>query len=52
MARHAAPRACLAIVAELFVAIYGEVMTMPGLPRIRASEAVSVNTLGQIEVLF
>ena len=38
--------------AEFLVAICGEVMTMPGLPRVPAANSISVNDAGFIEGLF
>jgi formate--tetrahydrofolate ligase len=38
--------------AEFVVAITGEIMTMPGLPRVPAAEAIRINAQGQIEGLF
>ncbi|MDK3017142.1 formate--tetrahydrofolate ligase [Pseudodonghicola flavimaris] len=38
--------------AGFVVAICGEIMTMPGLPRTPAAEAIGLNDLGQIEGLF
>jgi formate--tetrahydrofolate ligase len=38
--------------AEFVVVITGEIMTMPGLPRVPAAEAIRVNADGQIEGLF
>ncbi|MHC0053336.1 formate--tetrahydrofolate ligase [Actibacterium sp. D379-3] len=38
--------------AGFVVAICGEIMTMPGLPRHPAAEAIGLNDLGQIEGLF
>jgi formate--tetrahydrofolate ligase len=38
--------------AEFVVVITGEIMTMPGLPRVPASEAIRLNAEGQIEGLF
>jgi formate--tetrahydrofolate ligase len=38
--------------AEFVVVITGEIMTMPGLPRVPAAEAIRVNANGQIEGLF
>jgi formate--tetrahydrofolate ligase len=34
------------------VAICGEIMTMPGLPRVPAADAIDVNAQGQIVGLF
>jgi formate--tetrahydrofolate ligase len=34
------------------VAICGDVMTMPGLPRRPAAESIGLNAAGQIEGLF
>jgi formate--tetrahydrofolate ligase len=38
--------------AGFIVAICGEIMTMPGLPRVPAAEAIMLNDEGQIEGLF
>ncbi len=38
--------------AEFLVAVCGEVMTMPGLPRVPAAHAITVNERGEIEGLF
>ena len=38
--------------AGFIVVICGEIMTMPGLPRVPASEQIMLNDLGQIEGLF
>jgi formate--tetrahydrofolate ligase len=38
--------------AEFVVAICGEIMTMPGLPRVPAADAIDVNPQGQIVGLF
>ncbi len=38
--------------AEFVVAICGEIMTMPGLPRVPAANSIFVNSEGQIEGLF
>jgi formate--tetrahydrofolate ligase len=42
----------LAAGAEFIVVICGEIMTMPGLPRVPAANAIRVNAEGQIEGLF
>ena len=42
----------LAAGAGFIVAICGEIMTMPGLPRVPSSEAIRLNVAGQIEGLF
>ena len=42
----------LAAGAVFVVAICGEIMTMPGLPRLPAAEAIHVNAQGEIEGLF
>ena len=42
----------LAAGAEFVVVICGAIMTMPGLPRVPAADAISVNADGQIEGLF
>jgi formate--tetrahydrofolate ligase len=34
------------------VAICGEIMTMPGLPKVPAAEAIGLNAAGEIEGLF
>jgi len=38
--------------AEFIVAVCGDIMIMPGLPKIPAAETISVNKQGQIEGLF
>ncbi|MFC0280665.1 formate--tetrahydrofolate ligase [Falsigemmobacter intermedius] len=38
--------------AGFIVAICGEIMTMPGLPRVPAAESIRLNTEGQVEGLF
>jgi formate--tetrahydrofolate ligase len=38
--------------AEFVVAICGEIMTMPGLPRVPAADSIDVNAQGQIVGLF
>ena len=38
--------------AEFIVAITGDIMTMPGLPRVPAAEAIYLNEAGEIEGLF
>ena len=38
--------------AEFIVVICGEIMTMPGLPRVPAADAIRLNDKGQIEGLF
>ena len=38
--------------AEFIVAITGEIMTMPGLPKVPAADAIRLNDEGQIEGLF
>jgi formate--tetrahydrofolate ligase len=38
--------------AEFIVAITGEIMTMPGLPKVPAANAIRLNDRGQIEGLF
>ena len=38
--------------AEFIVVITGEIMTMPGLPKVPSSEAIRLNAKGQIEGLF
>jgi formate--tetrahydrofolate ligase len=42
----------LAAGAEFVVVITGAVMTMPGLPRVPAANAIYVNDAGEIEGLF
>ena len=38
--------------AEFVVLICGEIMTMPGLPRTPAAEAIGLNAAGEVEGLF
>ncbi|MDK3075812.1 formate--tetrahydrofolate ligase, partial [Sedimentitalea sp. JM2-8] len=38
--------------AGFIVVICGEIMTMPGLPRVPSSESIRLNDAGQIEGLF
>ncbi len=38
--------------AEFLVVICGEIMTMPGLPRVPAANSISVNEQGEVEGLF
>ncbi|MGG7645643.1 formate--tetrahydrofolate ligase [Rhodovulum sp. YNF3179] len=38
--------------AGFIVVICGEIMTMPGLPRVPSAEAIGLNDLGQVEGLF
>jgi formate--tetrahydrofolate ligase len=38
--------------AGFVVAICGEIMTMPGLPRVPSAETIRLNDAGQIEGLF
>ena len=38
--------------AEFLVVVCGDIMTMPGLPRVPAANNISVNDAGQIEGLF
>jgi formate--tetrahydrofolate ligase len=38
--------------AGFVVAICGEIMTMPGLPKVPAAEAIGLNAAGEIEGLF
>ena len=42
----------LAAGAEFVVVVCGEIMTMPGLPRVPAANAIRVNSEGRIEGLF
>ena len=42
----------LAAGAEFIVAITGEIMTMPGLPKVPSANAIKLNEKGQIEGLF
>ncbi|KKK46674.1 hypothetical protein LCGC14_3162890, partial [marine sediment metagenome] len=42
----------LAAGAGFIVAICGEIMTMPGLPRVPSAETIMLNDAGQIEGLF
>ena len=37
---------------EFVVVICGEIMTMPGLPRVPAAESIRINSQGQVEGLF
>jgi formate--tetrahydrofolate ligase len=38
--------------AEFIVAITGEIMTMPGLPRVPSANAIHINNKGDVEGLF
>jgi formate--tetrahydrofolate ligase len=38
--------------AEFIVAITGEIMTMPGLPRVPSADSIRLNAQGQIDGLF
>ena len=38
--------------AEFVVVITGEIMTMPGLPRVPSADSIRLNAQGQIEGLF
>jgi formate--tetrahydrofolate ligase len=38
--------------AEFIVVITGDIMTMPGLPRVPSAEHIRINERGQIEGLF
>ena len=38
--------------AEFLVVICGEIMTMPGLPKVPAAERIRLDAQGQIEGLF
>jgi formate--tetrahydrofolate ligase len=38
--------------AEFLVVICGEIMTMPGLPKVPAANSIFVNKSGQVEGLF
>jgi formate--tetrahydrofolate ligase len=38
--------------AEFLVVVCGEIMTMPGLPRVPAANSIFVNKEGQVEGLF
>ena len=42
----------LAAGAEFIVVVTGAIMTMPGLPRVPAANAIGINEEGQIEGLF
>jgi formate--tetrahydrofolate ligase len=42
----------LAAGAEFIVVITGEIMTMPGLPRVPSANSIHLNEQGQIEGLF
>jgi len=43
---------CLSAGAEFIVAVCGEIMIMPGLPKVPSAEKILVNDKGQIEGLF
>ena len=38
--------------AEFIVVVCGEIMTMPGLPRVPAADSIKINKKGEIEGLF
>jgi formate--tetrahydrofolate ligase len=38
--------------AEFIVAVAGDIMTMPGLPKVPSANSIKLNALGQIEGLF
>ena len=38
--------------AEFVVVVCGEIMTMPGLPRVPAADSIKLNENGEIEGLF
>ena len=38
--------------AEFVVVVCGEIMTMPGLPRVPAADSIKLNKNGEIEGLF
>jgi len=38
--------------AEFVVVVCGEIMTMPGLPRVPAADSIKLNDAGEIEGLF
>ena len=38
--------------AEFIVVVCGEIMTMPGLPRVPAADSIKINDEGNIEGLF
>ena len=38
--------------AEFIVVVCGEIMTMPGLPRVPAADSIKLNDKGEIEGLF
>ena len=42
----------LSVGAGFVVVVCGEIMTMPGLPRVPAAESICLNEQGQIEGLF
>jgi formate--tetrahydrofolate ligase len=42
----------LAAGAEFIVMICGDIMTMPGLPKVPSANSIKLNALGQIEGLF
>ncbi|MCX7037278.1 MAG: formate--tetrahydrofolate ligase, partial [Proteobacteria bacterium] len=38
--------------AEFIVVVCGEIMTMPGLPRVPSANSIKLNAQGQVEGLF
>jgi formate--tetrahydrofolate ligase len=38
--------------AEFIVAVCGDIMTMPGLPRVPSADNIRLNDAGQVEGLF
>ena len=38
--------------AEFIVVVCGEIMTMPGLPKVPAAEGIKINSKGKVEGLF
>ena len=38
--------------AEFIVVVCGEIMTMPGLPKVPAAEGIKINSKGEVEGLF
>jgi formate--tetrahydrofolate ligase len=38
--------------AEFIVVVCGDIMTMPGLPKVPSANSIKLNSMGQIEGLF
>jgi formate--tetrahydrofolate ligase len=38
--------------AEFIIAVCGDIMTMPGLPRVPSADSICLNDKGQVEGLF